>query len=174
MDVLIALGTTASWLSAALHGDGADVLRRRRGHDHGHPPHRALHRGHGQGRASQAIRKLLELGAKTVHLLVDGQEHEVPITQVKVGDVLVVRPAEGAHRRRDRRESTVDESMATGESMPVAKAAGQEVIGATVNQTGLLRIEATRVGADTFLAQVVRMVEDAQGSRCPSRSSPIG
>jgi Cu+-exporting ATPase len=170
MDVLIALGTTASWLSGPLsmvtaltsYAAVAAMIM-------------AIHltgryiEATAKGRASQAIRKLLELGAKTAHLLVDGQEYEVPITQVKVGDVLVVRPGEKVPTDGVviAGESTVDESMATGESMPVAKAAGQEVIGATVNQTGLLRVQATRVGADTFLAQVVRMVEDAQGTKVP-------
>jgi Cu+-exporting ATPase len=122
-----------------------------------------------KGRASQAIRKLLELGAKTAHVVRDGQEVEIPIDQVQVGDVMIVRPGEkiptdgvvvGG-------ESAVDESMATGESMPVNKQPGDEVIGATVNQVGLLRVEATRVGRDTFLAQVIRLVEEAQGSKVP-------
>ena len=129
-----------------------------------------------KGRASQAIRRLLELGAKTAHVLIDGQEYEVPIAQVRVGDLLVVRPGEKVPTdgRVASGESAVDESMATGESMPVAKGPGDEVIGATVNQTGLLRVEATRVGADTFLSQVVRMVEEAQGPKCPSRSLLTG
>ncbi len=122
-----------------------------------------------KGRASQAIRKLLELGAKTAHILENGQEREVPIAEVRVGDVLVVRPGEkiptdGVVVAGD---GAVDESMATGESMPVHKQAGDEVIGATVNQTGLLHVRATRVGKDTFLAQVIRMVEEAQGTKVP-------
>jgi len=122
-----------------------------------------------KGRASQAIRKLLELGAKTARVLRDGQEVEVPVDQVEVGDVMVVRPGEkiptdGVVIAGD---SAVDESMATGESMPVNKSAGDEVIGATVNQEGLLKVEATKVGKNTFLAQVIKLVEEAQGSKVP-------
>ena len=122
-----------------------------------------------KGRASQAIRKLLELGAKTATLLRNGREMAVPIDQVNVGDVLVVRPGEKipTDGRVLEGESAVDEAMATGESMPVTKHPGDEVIGATVNQAGLLTIEATRIGRDTFLAQVVKLVEQAQGTKVP-------
>ncbi len=122
-----------------------------------------------KGRASQAIRKLLELGAKTARILRDGVEAEVPIEAVQVGDVMVVRPGEKipTDGRVVAGESTVDESMATGESMPVEKAPGDEAIGATVNQEGVLKVEATRIGRDTFLAQVIRLVEEAQGSKVP-------
>ncbi len=125
-----------------------------------------------KGRASQAIRKLLELGAKTAHIMrdgKDGEEIEVPIEQVEVGDVMVVRPGEKIPTDGVviAGESAVDESMATGESMPVTKEPGDEVIGATVNQVGLLKVEATRVGKDTFLAQVVKLVEQAQGTKVP-------
>jgi Cu+-exporting ATPase len=170
MDVLIAVGTAVAWVSGpvalftplssyaavsamimAIHLTGRYI------------------EASAKGRASQAIRKLAQLGAKTARVLVDGQEYEVPIAQVRVGDVLVVRPGEKmptdglvVHG-----ESSVDESMATGESLPVSKREGDEIIGATVNQDGLLRVQATRVGADTFLAQVVKLVEEAQGSRVP-------
>jgi len=122
-----------------------------------------------KGRASQAIRKLLELGAKTARVLVDGQEVEVPIEKVTVGDVMMVRPGEKIPTDGVviEGESAVDESMATGESMPVNKRPGDEAIGATVNQEGLLKIRATRVGKDTFLAQVIRLVEECQGSKVP-------
>ncbi len=122
-----------------------------------------------KGRASQAIRKLLELGAKTARVLQDGQEVEVPIAEVQVGSIMVVRPGEKVPTdgRVVEGESTIDESMATGESMPVNKRPGDEVIGATVNQEGLLQVEATRVGRDTFLAQVIKLVEEAQGSKVP-------
>ncbi len=122
-----------------------------------------------KGRASQAIRKLLELGAKTARVVRDGIEIEVPIEEVRVGDVMVVRPGEKIPTDGVvlEGESAVDESMATGESMPVEKRPGDEVIGATVNQDGLLKVRATRVGRDTFLAQVVRLVEEAQGSKVP-------
>jgi Cu+-exporting ATPase len=122
-----------------------------------------------KGRASQAIRKLIELGAKTARILRDGQEVEVPIERVTVGDVMIVRPGEKVPTDGVvvAGESAVDESMATGESMPVNKGPDDQVIGATVNQQGLLRIRATRVGKDTFLAQVVKLVEEAQGSKVP-------
>jgi len=122
-----------------------------------------------KGRASQAIRKLLELGAKTARILVDGREREVSIDEVQVSDVMIIRPGEKIPTDGVvvEGESAVDESMATGESMPVAKRPGEEVIGATLNQDGLLRVRATRVGKDTFLAQVVRLVEQAQGTKVP-------
>jgi Cu+-exporting ATPase len=119
-----------------------------------------------KGRASQAIRKLLELGAKTARILVNGNEREVHIDEVQPGDLMVIRPGEKIPTDGVvvEGESAVDESMATGESMPVNKHPGDEVIGATVNQDGLLKVQATRVGKDTFLAQVVRLVEQAQGT----------
>ena len=122
-----------------------------------------------KGRASQAIRKLLELGAKTARVLRDSHEVEVPIEEVQVGDVMVVRPGEKIPTDGVviEGESAVDESMATGESMPVNKRPGDEAIGATVNQEGLLKIRATRVGKDTFLAQVIKLVEECQGSKVP-------
>jgi Cu+-exporting ATPase len=122
-----------------------------------------------KGRASQAIRKLITLGAKTATLLRNGTEVEVPVADVRVGDIMVVRP--GAKVPTDGEivdgTSHLDESIATGESVPVEKTIGDTVIGATINKEGLLRIRATRVGADTFLAQVIRLVEQAQGSKVP-------
>jgi len=122
-----------------------------------------------KGRASQAIRKLLELGAKTARLSIDGDELEVPIDRVVVGDMMIVRPGEKIPTDGvvEEGESALDESMATGESMPVNKRPGSEVIGATINQEGLLKVRATRVGKDTFLSQVIRLVEEAQGSKVP-------
>jgi len=122
-----------------------------------------------KGRASQAIRKLLELGAKTARILMEGAEVEVPIEKVAVGDVMVIRPGEKVPTDGViiEGESAMDESMATGESMPVNKHPGDEVIGATVNQEGLLKVKATRIGKDTFLAQVIKLVDEAQGSKVP-------
>jgi Cu+-exporting ATPase len=122
-----------------------------------------------KGRASQAIRRLLKLEAKTARVLVNGEEKEVPIQEVKVGDIMIVRPGEKIPTDGVviEGESAVDESMATGESMPVQKKPGAEVIGATVNQEGLLKIKATKVGKDTFLAQVIKMVEECQGTKVP-------
>jgi Cu+-exporting ATPase len=122
-----------------------------------------------KGRASQAIRKLLELGAKTAFIERDGIEIEVPIEEVQVNDIMIVRPGEKIPTDGVivYGESAVDESMATGESMPVNKHPGDEVIGATVNQEGLLKVEATRIGKDTFLSQVIKLVDECQGSKVP-------
>ncbi|QDH71778.1 heavy metal translocating P-type ATPase [Lysobacter alkalisoli] len=122
-----------------------------------------------KGRASQAIKKLLKLGAKTASVLRDGRETEVPVAQLQVDDIMVVRP--GAKVPTDGEivagSSHLDESIATGESVPVEKGPGDAVIGATINKEGMLQVRATRVGADTFLSQVVRLVEQAQGSKVP-------
>ncbi|MEO0078981.1 MAG: heavy metal translocating P-type ATPase, partial [candidate division WOR-3 bacterium] len=123
-----------------------------------------------KGRASQAIRRLVALGARTARVqLVDGVEKEVPVAQLKVGDVMVVRPGEKipTDGRIVEGSTSVDESLATGESLPVEKRVGDEVIGATVNGNGLIKVEATRVGKDAFLAQVIALVEQAQGSKIP-------
>jgi len=122
-----------------------------------------------KGRASRAIRSLIELGARTARIIVDGQEVEIPIEQVDPGDIMVVRPGEKIPTDGVivSGTTTIDESMATGESMPVEKAPGDSVIGATVNQMGLLHVEATRVGNETFLSQMVRLVEEAQGTKVP-------
>ncbi|MEE8598153.1 MAG: heavy metal translocating P-type ATPase, partial [Dehalococcoidales bacterium] len=122
-----------------------------------------------KGRASQAIKKLLQLGAKTARILVDGGEKEIAIEEVKVGDIMVVRPGEKIPTDGVIVEgkSAIDESMATGESMPMNKKVGDKAIGATINQQGLLKIEATNIGKDTFLSQVIKMVEECQGSKVP-------
>ncbi len=171
MDVLIALGSGAALLTgvlkvldlrvANLAVVGAMIM--------------AFHltgryvEARARGRASSAIRELLELGAAEALVLRDGRETAVPVDEVLVGDVMVVRPGEKIPTDGVvvRGASSVDESMATGEPMPVAMGEGDEVIGATVNQEGALRVRATRVGADTFLAQVVRMVREAQATRVP-------
>ncbi|MHA1713770.1 MAG: heavy metal translocating P-type ATPase, partial [Candidatus Ranarchaeia archaeon] len=122
-----------------------------------------------KGRASQAIRRLITLEAKTARIQVDGEEREVPIQEVKIGDVLIIRPGEKIPTDGVviEGETTVDESMATGESMPVGKKSGDEVIGATINQEGLIKAKATRIGKDTFLSQVIKLVEEAQGTKVP-------
>ena len=122
-----------------------------------------------KGRASQAIRKLVTLGAKTATVLRNGREVEVPVAELVVGDVMVVRPGAKVPTDGEIVEGTshVDESIATGESVPVEKGQGDPVIGATINKEGLLKIRATKVGADTFLSQVIRLVEQAQGSKVP-------
>jgi Cu+-exporting ATPase len=122
-----------------------------------------------RGRTSAAIQKLLSLEARTARVLREGLEIEVPIASVRVGDLMVVRPGEKIPTDGvvESGSSAVDESLATGESMPVDKRAGDAVIGSTVNRQGLLHVRATGVGENTFLAGVVRMVEQAQGSKVP-------
>ena len=122
-----------------------------------------------KGSASQAIRKLLTLGAKEASVLRSGEEVKIPVSQLKIGDVMLVRPGEKIPTDGEviEGESSVDESIATGESMPVEKTIGDEVIGATLNTNGVLKVKATKIGKDTFLNQVIKMVEEAQGSRIP-------
>jgi copper-transporting P-type ATPase V len=120
-----------------------------------------------KGRAGQAIRALLELGAKEARVVRDGREMMVPVEQVAAGDLLKVRPGEKVPTDGEvvAGASAVDESMLTGESLPVEKAVGDPVTGATVNTSGVLTVRATRVGAETALAQIVRLVEEAQASK---------
>ncbi|OGZ19247.1 MAG: copper-translocating P-type ATPase, partial [Candidatus Nealsonbacteria bacterium RBG_13_38_11] len=122
-----------------------------------------------RGKTSEALRELLKLEVKTARILFDGEEKEVPIEQVKVGEIMIVRPGEKipTDGKVIDGQSSIDESMVTGESMPVEKKIGDSVIGATINQDGLLKVEATKVGKDTFLSQVVKLVEEAQRSRIP-------
>jgi Cu+-exporting ATPase len=122
-----------------------------------------------KGQTNEAIQKLMGLQARTAHVVRAGNEVEVPIEQVQVGDELLVRPGEkipvdGVVLTGT---SSVDESMITGESVPVDKGEGDPMIGATINQRGLLHMRATKVGADTMLASIIRMVEQAQGSKAP-------
>jgi len=122
-----------------------------------------------KGRTSAAIKKLMGLQPKTARVVRGGVEVDVPIAQVQVGDIIVVRPGERIPVDGVVLEgrSTVDESMITGESMPVEKGPGDEVVGATINRHGTFRFRATRVGKDTALAQIIRVVEEAQGSKAP-------
>ncbi len=122
-----------------------------------------------KGRASNAIAKLLEMGARQARLVVDGEERLVPVEQVGVGDLVRVRPGEKIPVDGEvvSGASAVDESMLTGESLPVDKREGDRVAGATINTNGVLTIAATAVGEDTALAQIVRLVEEAQGTKAP-------
>jgi Cu+-exporting ATPase len=122
-----------------------------------------------KGRTSEAIKKLMGLRPKTARVLRDGAEVDVPIESVVLGDRVVVRPGERLPVDGIVTEghSAVDESMLTGESLPVDKKPGDEVVGGTINKQGLLKFEATRVGAQTALAQIIRLVEEAQGSKAP-------
>ncbi|MBU3942213.1 MAG: heavy metal translocating P-type ATPase, partial [Nanoarchaeota archaeon] len=122
-----------------------------------------------KGKASQAIKKLLQLGAKTARVIRNKKEIEIPVDRVEIDDIIIVRPGEKIPTDGIvvEGESAIDESMATGESLPVKKKKGDEVIGATINQRGLLKIKATKIGKDTFLSQVIKMVEEAQGTKVP-------
>jgi Cu+-exporting ATPase len=122
-----------------------------------------------KGQTSEAIKKLIGLQAKTARVVRDGQEIDIPVEEVEIADLVVVRPGEKVPVDGIVREgySSVDESMVTGESIPVEKKTGDEVIGATLNKTGTFTFEATKVGKDTMLAQIIKMVEEAQGSKPP-------
>ncbi len=122
-----------------------------------------------KGRTGGAIRKLIGLQPKTASVIEDGEEHEIPLTQVQEDMVLLVRPGERipVDGTVTEGESSVDESMLTGEPIPVDKTPGATVTGGTINGEGLLKFRATRVGRDTALAQIIRLVQDAQGSKAP-------
>jgi Cu+-exporting ATPase len=170
MDVLIAMGTLAAYITgiavfflpiANYAGVAAMIMTF-------HLTGRYIETK-AKGHASQAIKKLLQLGAKTARIIEKGVEKEIPIEQIQIGDVMIVKPGEkiptdGVVVDGD---SSIDESMATGESLPVKKKKGAEVIGATINQKGLLKVKATKIGKDTFLSQVIKMVEEAQGTKVP-------
>lgn len=173
MDVLIAMGTIASLLVAPLSlfvkgisphsftGIAAMIISF-------HLTGRYLE-ARARGKASEAIRKLLNLGAKTAIVIIDGNEVEIPIRKLNSGDIFIVKP--GSKIPTDgviiSGSTTIDESMATGESIPVSKSVGDKVLGATINLDGYLEVKATQVGADTFLAQVVKLVSEAQHSKVP-------
>lgn len=122
-----------------------------------------------KGRTSAAIKQLMGLRAKTARVVRNGVETDIPVAQVRAGDLVIVRPGEKIPVDGIVREgqSAVDESMITGESLPVDKVPGMEIVGATINKQGLLKFEATRVGSETALAQIIRLVEQAQGSKAP-------
>jgi Cu+-exporting ATPase len=122
-----------------------------------------------RGQTSEAIKKLIGLNPKTALVIRDGEEREIPVEDVQVGDLILVHPGERVPVDGIIREgySSIDESMITGESIPVEKKAGDEVIGASINKTGSFKFEATRVGKDTTLAQIIRLVDEAQGSKAP-------
>ena len=122
-----------------------------------------------KGQTVQSVRALIALRPKLARIMEDGQEYEIPVSAVQPGDLVVVRPAEqiAVDGEVVEGDSAVDESMLTGESVPVAKRPGDSVFGATLNGTGVLRVRATAVGADSALARIIRLVEDAQGSKAP-------
>jgi len=122
-----------------------------------------------RGKTSEAIRKLMGLQAKTARVVRDQKEVDIPLEAVKVGDIVIVRPGEKIPVDGELIEgrSTIDESMVTGESVPVEKKPGDDIIGATINRTGSFKFRASRVGKDTVLAQIVQLVQQAQGSKAP-------
>lgn len=122
-----------------------------------------------RGRTSEAIRKLMKLQPKVARVLRSGQEQEIPADEVEIEDLILVRPGESIAVDGEVTDgySAVDESMLTGESLPVEKKAGDPVIGGTINKTGAFKFKATRVGKETALAQIIKLVEDAQASKAP-------
>lgn len=122
-----------------------------------------------KGRTSEAIKRLIGLQAKTALVVRDGQEVSVPVEEVVKGDVVVVKPGEKIPVDGEIMEgyATIDESMVTGESIPAEKKTGDQVIGATINRTGYFKFQATKVGRETFLSQVIKLVQEAQGSKAP-------
>ena len=122
-----------------------------------------------KGRASRAVKSLLEWGAKTARIIVDEREVEVDVSSLEIGYVMVIRPGEKIPTDGliIEGETTIDESMTTGESMPVLKNLNDGVIGGTINQMGSIKVKVTKVGEDTFLSQLIKLVEEAQGSKVP-------
>lgn len=122
-----------------------------------------------KGQTSEAIKRLMSLQARTARVIRNGQEKDIPIEEVIIGDTVVVRPGEKIPVDGIIKEgySAVDESMVTGEALPVEKGPDQQVIGGTINKTGMFKFEATKVGKDTMLARIIKMVEEAQGSKPP-------
>ncbi|MDD4034113.1 MAG: heavy metal translocating P-type ATPase [Candidatus Cloacimonetes bacterium] len=173
MDVLIALGTIASLLVSPL----SLIVKSISPHDFAgiaamilsfHLTGRYLET-RARGKASEAIRKLISLGAKTALILQDGEEREIPIHRIQHGDIFIVKP--GTKVPTDgiivSGTSSLDESIATGESMPVTRSAGDPVLGATINLDGYFQAKASKVGSETFLAQVIKLVSEAQHSKVP-------
>jgi len=175
MDVLIAMGTTAAWLYSSLitfipgifpfnevYFDTSAIIivliligR--------------LLEQKTKAKASQAVRKLLDIQPRMAHVYKDGQEVEIPVEKVQLGDIVIVRPGEKIPVDGIVTEghSSVDQSAITGESIPVSKDVGDEVIGATINKSGMMKIKATKVGQDTLLSQIIKLVEQAKSSRVP-------
>jgi Cu+-exporting ATPase len=174
MDLLVALGTSAAYFYSlfaffGVFGEHGDIFFETSAMLIAFIRLGKYLEARARGKAGEALRKLLRLQADKARLLVDGEEREVPASGIRRGDIVVVRPGEtvpvdgviieGA--------SILDESMVTGESMPVDKLSGDPVTGATINRTGLLTVRATKVGEETLLAQIVRMVQEAQGDKAP-------
>lgn len=177
MDVLVALGTSAAYFyslylsiqSLGMHGHTAELYYETSAILITLIILGKLFEARAKGRSSEAIKKLMGLQAKTALVERDGKEVEIPLEEVVTGDIFHVKPGEkipvdGVIAEG---QSAIDESMLTGESVPVDKTVGDEVIGATINKNGFLKVKATKVGRDTALAQIIKVVEEAQGSKAP-------
>ncbi len=179
MDTLVALGTGSAFVFSAFNTIFPEYLLKR-----GFEPHVYYEAAtviitfillgryfeeKAKQKTSEAIRKLMGLGVKTARVIRNGIEKEMLISKIVIGDVLVIRPGEKipTDGRVIEGFSTIDESMITGESVPVNKWPGDEVIGATINQTGGLKVMAEKIGNETMLAQIIRLVQEAQGSKAP-------
>ncbi len=174
MDVLVSLGSTAAFLMSVVATIAPQVVGTVTFYDTTALIITLIYLGkyleaRAKGQTNEALRRLAGLRANIAHVLRSGHMLDLPIDQVVVGDELVVRPGEKVPTDGVvlAGTSAVDESMLTGESLPVEKSAGDAVIGATINQTGMLRVQATKVGADTMLSGIIRLVEQAQGSKAP-------
>lgn len=182
MDVLVALGTLVTYLFSALVTlglfGGASGMSMGSGNQVYFETAAViitlivlgkLLEARAKGQTSEAIKKLMGMRAKTARVIRHGVEADIPIEQVRVGDVILVRPGEKIPVDGVVLEGStaIDQSMITGESLPVTRTVGDEVIGATLNKQGLIKFSATRVGRETVLAQIIRLVEQAQGSKAP-------
>jgi Cu+-exporting ATPase len=182
MNTLVALGTGAAYLYSAVATIAPHMVTMHSAMGHGAPVYfeaaaiiialllvGRLLEAKAKARTGDAIRGLIKLEAKTARVVRNGVESDIPVEQVVIGDLILVRPGEkipvdGVVRSG---ESAVDEAMLTGESLPVEKRAGDNVFGATINQTGAFQFEATRIGSDTALQRIIRLVQNAQGSKAP-------
>ena len=179
MDTLIALGTGAAFLFSLFNTFFPDYLLSR-----GLEPHvyyevadviialillGRYFEERAKSRTSSAIKKLMNLGVKNARVVRDGKEVEIPVDQVSKGDLILIRPGEKipVDGKVTKGKSSIDESMITGEPVPVEKSKGDEVIGATINKTGSFTMVAEKVGSETMLAQIIKLVQEAQGSKAP-------
>ncbi len=179
MDTLIALGTGAAFLFSAFNTFFPEYLRSQGLEPHVYYEVAAViialillgryFEERAKSRTSAAIRKLMNLGSKTARVIRGGSEAEIPISEVQQGDIVIIRPGEKVPVDGKILEgrSVLDESMLTGESIPVEKKAGDTVIGATINKTGSFKMVAQKVGSQTMLAQIIKLVQEAQGSKAP-------